>query len=197
MSRTITTQEFYAKDRKVWRKWLEKNYAVAGTVWLLMYKKESETPSVYYDEAVEEALCFGWIDSKPRKNNADSYFLYFSVRKPKSVWSKLNKTRIEKLLKQGLMREPGLAKIEAAKKDGSWATLDAIEEYTMPEALAKAFKKNKKASDIFNAFPPGIKKGIYQWIISAKTEATLAKRVNETVEKATQNIRANQWQQKS
>jgi uncharacterized protein YdeI (YjbR/CyaY-like superfamily) len=194
MEKTI---EFYAKDRYAWRKWLEKNHATASTVWLLMYKKESETPSVYYDEAVEEALCFGWIDSKPRKNDADSYFLYFAERKPKSVWSKLNKTRIEKLLKQGLMRGPGMAKIEAAKKDGSWTALDAIEEYIMPNPLAKALKKSKIASENFSKFPPGVKKAIYQWIVSAKTEATITKRVVETVEKAGRNIRANQWKPKS
>lgn len=186
--------EFYAKDRYAWREWFEKNHGTAGSVWLLLYKKESKKPSVYYDEAVEEALCFGWIDSKPRKNDADSYFLYFAERKPKSVWSKLNKTRIEKLLKLKLMRAPGMAKIEAAKKDGSWTLLDAIEEYMMPEPLEKVFKKNKIASDNFNAFPPSVKKAIYQWIVSAKTEVTLTKRVTETVTKAEQNIRANQWQ---
>lgn len=188
--------EFYAKDRKAWRKWLEKNHKLAKNVWLIIYKKESETPSVYYDESVEEALCFGWIDSKPNKRDAESYRLFFAERKPKSVWSKLNKTRIKKMIEQGLMHASGLTKIDAAKKDGSWTTLDEIEEYIMPADLSKALQKSKKASVHFNAFPPGVKKAIYQWIISAKTEETKSKRIKETVEKAKENIRANQWQRK-
>jgi uncharacterized protein YdeI (YjbR/CyaY-like superfamily) len=188
--------EYYASSRAAWRNWLAKNHVAAGNIWLVIYKKDSGVPTLTYEESVEEALCFGWIDSKPNKRDDKSYWLFFAERKPKSVWSKLNKTRIASLLKQGLMKDAGLAKIEAAKKDGSWIALDEIEEYKMPPALEQAFKKNKKALSNFEAFPPGVKKQIYQWIISAKTDTTLTKRVTETVEKAALNIRANQWQPK-
>lgn len=153
-----------------------------------MYRKNAGKPTVTYDEVVEEALCFGWIDSKPNKRDDESYFLFVSTRKPKSPWSAVNKKRIENLLQQN--------KIEAAKKDGSWILLDKIEALEMPAALKKAFAKSKTGLQNFEQFPPGVKKQIYQWIISAKTEQTLHKRVAETVTLAEKNIRVNQWKAK-
>lgn len=189
--------EVYARNRAAWRKWLTKNHATAGTCWLQLYKKGSVTPSVKYAEAVEEALCFGWIDSKANKRDEEYYVLYFAERKPKSVWSKLNKTRIEKMIEANLMTEAGLEKIKIAKANGSWSTLDEVEEYIMPEDLKKALKKKKEAFKNFGAFPPAVKKQLYYWIISAKQTATREKRIKETVEKAALNIRANQWVKKS
>lgn len=186
-------KEFYAKDRTIWRRWLEKNHAKAKNVWLLLHKKSSPLPSVTYAEAVEEALCFGWIDSKPNKRDEHTYVQFFSERKAKSVWSKINKTRIEQLVKDGRMTNAGLVKIEQAKADGSWKTLDEIEELIMPVGLRQAFKKNKKAASNFATFPPSAAKAIYQWIVSAKTESTRNKRIAETVEQAALNLRANQW----
>ena len=185
--------EFYAKDRSSWRRWLEKNHVTAKNVWLLLHKKSSAESSVTYAEAVEEALCFGWIDSKPNKRDEHTYVQFFSERKAKSVWSKINKARIKQLMKDGKMTAAGLAKIEQAKADGSWKTLDEIEELIMPVGLQQAFKKNKKAATNFAAFPPSAAKAIYQWIVSAKTDATRDKRIAETVEQAALNIRANQW----
>ena len=186
-------KEFYAKDRKIWRAWLKKNHAGAENVWLIIYKKVSGTPSVYYHDAVEEALCFGWIDSVANKRDNKSFFLFFSNRKPKSGWSKVNKNRIEKLSKLKLMTTAGLAKIEAAKKDGSWNALDAIEELVMPADLKKQFAGNKKALKHFEVFPPSVKKGIFHWVESAKRDETRSKRIGETVSLAEKNIRANQW----
>jgi uncharacterized protein YdeI (YjbR/CyaY-like superfamily) len=97
----ITT--FYAKNRKEWRTWLSKNHTKEKNVWLILYKKESDVPTVHYDEAVDEALCFGWIDSRPNKRDKQSYYLLFSKRSPKSNWSKANRQRAEVLIKQGLM----------------------------------------------------------------------------------------------
>jgi uncharacterized protein YdeI (YjbR/CyaY-like superfamily) len=188
--------EYYAKSRAAWRTWLQKNHDKKSHVWLLLYKKNSGVPSLTYDEVVEECLCFGWIDSKPNKKDEQSYYLFIAPRKPKSVWSALNKKRIQKLLTLNKMTAAGLQKIEAAKKDGSWIVLDKIEALEMPTALKKALAKNKIANTNFNAFPPGIKKQIYQWIISAKTDTTITKRVTETVTLAEQNIRANQWKPK-
>ena len=186
-------QEFYAKDRRTWRKWLEKNHLKEKNIWLIVCKKESGTPSVYYNDAVEEALCFGWIDSTANKRDDKSFMLFFAARKPKSGWSKVNKERIEKLNKLNLMTSAGREKIEAAKKDGSWTVLDAIEELTMPAALKKELRKNKIALKYFEAFPPSVKKSIYHWIQSAKQEQTSRKRIEETITLAAKNIRAHQW----
>lgn len=185
--------EFHAPSRSAWRRWLKANHHKQPHIWLIIYHKKSSTPSVYYDEAVEEALCFGWIDSKPNKRDSESYYLFFAPRKPKSVWSKINKERVARLMANNQMAPAGLAAIEVAKANGSWTVLDAIEELTMPVALKKAFASNKTALKNFEAFPPGVKKGIYQWIISAKTEPTQTKRITETVTLAAKNIRANQW----
>ena len=188
--------EYYPKNKTAWRNWLQKNHTTAANIWVIMYKKATEKPTVTYAEVVEEALCFGWVDSKPNKRDDDSYFLFIAPRKPKSVWSALNKKRIEKLLKENLIAPAGLQKIEAAKKDGSWNALDKVDAMEMPPALQKAFAKNKTALKNFEAFPPSTKKAIYQWMQSAKTETTLYKRITQTVTLAQKNIRANQWQPK-
>jgi len=186
-------KELFFKNRRELRKWLQKNYAQPESVWLIIHKKNSTGKSITIPEAVEEGLCFGWIDSKANKIDDEKYKLLFCPRKPKSVWSKVNKARIERLIAEGLMAAPGLAKIDAAKKSGSWTSIDAIEEYVMPAELKKALTKNKSAKKNFEAFPPSAKKAIYHWIISAKTEQTLQKRVLETVSQAEKNVRANQY----
>jgi len=150
----------YAKDRNEWRKWLEKNQAVSSGVWLIYYKKGSGKPSISYDEAVEEALCFGWIDSRVNALDEERYKQVFSPRKPKSSWSKLNKQRVEKLIQQGLMTPTGFEKIEAAKRDGSWSALDAIEALHLPSDLIDALEANKVAQDNFTAFSNSSKKNI-------------------------------------
>jgi uncharacterized protein YdeI (YjbR/CyaY-like superfamily) len=192
----IKRNEYYPKNRKEWRNWLQKNHTTMQHVWLILYKIDSGKPSLKYDDVVEEALCFGWIDSRPNKRDEESYFLFIAPRKPKSVWSALNKKRIEKLLKENLITTAGLQKIQAAKKDRSWSVLDRIEALEMPAVLKKAFKGNKKALDNFRKFPPGVQKQIYQWVDGAKTALTQQKRITETVTLAEKNIRANQWKPK-
>ncbi|HEY0743500.1 MAG TPA: YdeI/OmpD-associated family protein [Chryseosolibacter sp.] len=184
---------FYAKNRNAWRNWLKKNHDKKTFIWLIIYHKSSSTPSVYYEEAVEEALCFGWIDSKPNKRDHESRYQYFSKRKPVSNWSKLNKTRVKKLVAAGLMHDAGLAAIALARKNGSWSSLDEVEKMVIPADLDKMLRKNKTALKNFEAFPPSVRKGIFQWISSAKREETRKKRVEETVVLAAKNIRANQY----
>ncbi len=185
--------EFYAKDRKSWREWLRKNHNKCQSIWLIIYKKESPTPSVYYEEAVEEALCFGWIDSKPNKRDNESFLQFFARRQPRSNWSALNKKRVEKLLEKGLMQPAGIAMIDLAKKTGTWSALDNVEALQYPPDLQKALSKNKIALENFNSFPKSVKKGILEWIGNAKKDETRKKRIDETVSKAGENIRANQW----
>ena len=189
--------EFYPRNRQAWRNWLQKNHATKRSVWLIMYKKSSGKPTIRYNEVVEEALCFGWIDSVPRKRDAESSFLYISIRKAKSGWSALNKKRIEKLIQENRMTTAGLQKIEAAKKDGSWSALDKIEALEMPAALQKALTRNKKALAHFNGFPSSVRKQLFLWVESAKTPVTKEKRITGIVTLAEKNIRANQWKPKS
>lgn len=185
----------HPKSRAAWRQWLEENHTRAEGVWLISYKKATGKPRFEYAEAVEEALCFGWIDSKPNKLDDERSMLWFAPRKSGTGWSKPNKERVEKMLKAGLMAPAGLAKVEAAKKDGSWAALDAVEALEIPPDLAKALKANKTAKDYFEAFPRSVKRGILEWILNAKKPETRAKRVEETVRLAEKNTRANQWRQ--
>jgi len=183
----------HAKTRAAWRAWLEKNHARAEGVWLISYKKATGKPRLQYDEAVEEALCFGWIDSKPGKLDDERTMLWFAPRKPRSGWSKPNKERVERMIAAGRMTEAGLAKIEAAKVDGSWALLDAVEALEIPPDLQAAFAEYTNAAEHFGAFPRSVKRGILEWIATAKRPQTRAKRVQETARLAAQNVRANQW----
>lgn len=189
-------KEVNCKNRAALRKWLEKHYMQKESIWLILHKKNSTKGTLTYNDAVEEALCFGWIDSKPNKLDDETYKLTYSPRKPKSGWSKINKEKIERLIKEGLMHPAGLAKIEAAKKDGSWNALDGIESFEMPAELEKALHKNKTAKKYFDAFPPGIRKQLIQWVTIAKQKETKDKRVKEIVTLAAKNIRANQYQPK-
>lgn len=188
--------KFYAKNRNEWRKWLHKNHEKATKVWLLIYHKESATPSVYYAEAVEEALCFGWIDSRPSKHNDESFYLSFSPRKTKSVWSQPNKDRVKKLMAEGKMHASGLKAIALAKKNGMWEALSKIDLLEMPEDLTNAFRKNKVAFKNYESFPPSSKKIILGWIDTAKRDETRKKRIEETIALAEKNIRANHYQKK-
>lgn len=188
-------ERFEASDRSVWRAWLAEHHATAPGVWLVYHKKDSGKPSVTYAEAVEEALCFGWVDSRPNTLDDARYMQLFSPRKSGSPWSKINKRRVEDLLARGLMAPAGLAKVEAAKRDGSWNVYDGIEELTVPDDLASALAENAEAARHFEAFSPSSKKNILWWITSAKRPETRAKRVAETVELAAQNRRANHYRQ--
>jgi len=191
MSKIDEFSDFHPLDRKEWREWLKKNHDKLSGIWFVYYKKQTGKPRVTYDEAVEEALCFGWIDSVPRKVDENLSKLLFTPRKPKSVWSKLNKTRIEKLIENGSMTEIGLAKIEAAKRDGSWNTLDASDNLEIPMDLAQALKANKNAGKNFAAFSNSVKRNILSWVGSTKRDATRTARIEKTVQMAAQNKRVN------
>ncbi len=186
----------HALTRAEWRQWLATNHTRATGVWLVSYKKATGKPRVEYDEAVEEALCFGWVDSKPNKLDAERTLLWFSPRKPGSGWSRPNKQRVERMLQAGLMMEPGLGKVEQAKQDGSWTKLDAVEELSVPEDLAQAFAGYPEATQNFDAFPRSARRGILEWIANAKTPPTRIKRIEETARLASRNERANQWRPK-
>jgi uncharacterized protein YdeI (YjbR/CyaY-like superfamily) len=191
----LLPDQFYAQTRAEWRAWLLKHHEQSTGIRLVFDKKSSGSRELSYNDQVEEALCFGWVDSKPNKFDEHHSVLYFSPRKAKSGWSKPNKERIARLLEQGLMMPAGLAKIEAAKKDGSWEKLDGVENLEIPDDLEQELAKYSSATANFEAFPKSVKSGILQWIVQAKKPETRAKRIEETARLAEQNIRANQWRQ--
>lgn len=182
---------FHPKTRNEWRKWLKKNHAISPGIWMIYYKKESGKRKFSYEEAVEEALCFGWIDSAPRKLDEERSALKFTPRKSKSIWSKLNKQRIKKLIEKNLMTPAGLIKIKQAKKNGSWSALNNSDLHadmnTLPTELQKAFQKNETALKNFKAFPPGYRKRFLFWIDSAKGVETKEARIKQTVLMASAN----------
>jgi uncharacterized protein YdeI (YjbR/CyaY-like superfamily) len=183
----------HANNRKQWRLWLEKHHARKDGVWLVLWKKSSGRAQLTYGEAVEEALCFGWIDSKPNKLDAQRSLLWFAPRKPGTGWSRLNKTRIEQLLATRQMAPAGLARVEAAKADGSWNALDAVENLEVPQDLRLELSKLPAAAAFFDGFPRSAKRSILEWIADAKTQTTRTKRIAETATLAAVNKRANQW----
>jgi uncharacterized protein YdeI (YjbR/CyaY-like superfamily) len=181
------------RDAAAWRRWLETHHASGKGIWLVTFKKDSGRTRIDYETAVEEALCFGWIDSKPRALDAERSMLWFAPRKPKSGWSAPNKRRVEKLIAEGRMHAAGLAKVESAKHSGTWSALDAVEALEIPADLAKALSAAKPAAANFDAFPRSVKRGILEWIANAKKPETRAKRIEETATLAARNERANQW----
>jgi uncharacterized protein YdeI (YjbR/CyaY-like superfamily) len=185
--------EILCETRAQWRQWLSENGENMKGVWLVYYKKSSGKPHLSYDEAVEEALCFGWIDSTPNKINDEMSKQYYAPRNSKSKWSKLNKTRVDKLLELGLMTDAGMKMIDLAKKTGTWDALNDVDNLVIPEDLQLALQSLTHAEKNFNAFPPSTKKGILEWILNAKTPETRSKRILETATLAAQNIRANQY----
>jgi uncharacterized protein YdeI (YjbR/CyaY-like superfamily) len=186
-----------AKDRAAWRRWLERHHASSPSVWLVIHKKGHPTGRLFYEDAVQEALCFGWIDSTANSLDEHNYKLWMAPRKPQSGWSAVNKRRIERLLAHGQVAPAGLAAIDAAKRDGSWAALDASHSLAVPRDLATAFKRYPDAARHFDAFPPSARRAILQWIDGAKRSETRARRTDETARLAQEDIRANQWRPKT
>jgi uncharacterized protein YdeI (YjbR/CyaY-like superfamily) len=178
---------FCASDRGAWRQWLTLNHQQAIGIWLIYYKVSSGKPSIRYSEAVKEALCFGWIDSKVQTLDTERYRQIFTPRKPKSVWSKLNKQYLEELTNQGLMTAAGLEKIAIAKQDGSWYSLDDVEALIMPPDLQQAFELSPIAQQNFTTFNKSTQKNILFWISSAKRPATRLKRIEQTIQSAGEN----------
>ena len=172
----------YVKTRARWRAWLSQNHKKSPGIWLIFYKKHTAKPSLGYDASVEEALCFGWIDSIIKKIDDEKYARKFTPRKPDSRWSELNKKRIEKLTRQGLMTKAGIAIVTAAKKSGLWDKSDRPTiSLTMPKEFAAALAKNKKAKTFFDKLAPTYQKHFIAWIVIAKREETKKRRIKESI----------------
>lgn len=189
-------EQVQVESRAALRQWLAQNYAREAGVWLVTFKKQCGDKYVSYDEIVEEVICFGWIDSLPRRLDDERTMLWIAPRKPGSNWSRRNKEIVARLAAADLIAPPGLAKIEAAKQDGSWTALDAVENLEISPDLAAAFAQHPDAANNFDAFPRSAKRGILEWILNAKRPQTRARRIEETARLAQDNIRANQWPRK-
>jgi uncharacterized protein YdeI (YjbR/CyaY-like superfamily) len=179
------------KSRSDFRKWLKKNHSKTTSVWIVLYKVSSAKVNLTLSDVSEEALCFGWIDSVPGKIDSKKYKILVSPRKPTSAWSAINKNRVKKLIKQKLMKAPGLLKIKIAKNNGSWNRLKTSDRLEIPKDLKLGLKKNKKARIFFHSIAPSSKRSILEWINAAKTQPTRSKRIQQTVRLAALGIRAN------
>lgn len=182
---------FYASTNAEWRNWLAENGSSEKAVCLILYHKKSKTPCIDYKESIEQALCFGWIDSKANKRDEESSYLQFTPRKAKSNWSKVNRERVERMLEQGLMTPAGQAMIDLAKANGCWEGLADAQNTIIPWDLQKLFDKNTEAFENFQKFSPSSKRMILEWITKAKKEETREKRIVQTVELAAKNVKAN------
>lgn len=180
----------YFKNRSEWRTWLHENHTCFEGVFLIFYTVQSEFESMRWEEAVQEALCYGWIDSTVKKIGPEKRKQYFCPRNEKSVWSKLNKTYIEQLIKDDLMHESGIAIIKKAKANGSWTALDNVENLVIPEDLQDEFNKNKIAFQNYTAFSKTYKKSYLYWLNQAKREETRLKRIREIIVLCEQNIKS-------
>ena len=183
----VPTNSVQCETRAQWRSWLATNHDRDEGVWLVTFKKASNRPSVGYDASVEEALCYGWIDSRSNSLDNERSMLWFAPRRKGSNWSKSNKDRVAKLTKAGLMMPPGIVKVEAAKRDGTWTALDAIERLEIPPDLADAFGDYPGSSRNFDAFPRRVKRATLEWIFTAKRPATRKRRIVETAHLAPEN----------
>lgn len=182
--------ELYFKTDSEWRNWLSKNHNISDGIYLIFYKVETKIPSMRWEEAVKVALCFGWIDSTVKSLGDGKRRQYFCPRKPKSVWSALNKKYIKELQRENLIHASGLQSIKIAKDNGSWTALDDVENGIIPKDLQLEFDNNKSAYSNYVNFAPSYRKSYLYWLNQAKREATRKKRIEEIIRLCELNIKS-------
>jgi uncharacterized protein YdeI (YjbR/CyaY-like superfamily) len=190
MSALDDAPQVHVEDRPSWRAWLEANHATATGAWMVTWRQRTGRPNLDYEAAVEEALCFGWVDSTGGTVDDERGKLYFAPRKVRSAWAATNKARVERLIAAGLMRPAGLAAIELAKSNGSWEILDSVERLEVPADLAEALDARPPAAANFAAFPPSARKMQLTWVALAIRPETRAARVTQIADAASRNERA-------
>ncbi|WP_085519045.1 YdeI/OmpD-associated family protein [Marivirga sericea] len=186
-------EDYCPCDKNDWRKWLKLNHKKKEGVWLIFNKKKYSNYNLSWSESVDEALCFGWIDSTKRAIDSTKYKQYFSKRKETSNWSKINKDKVKILIDRGLMEKEGYRSIEIAKKNGSWTILDEVEALVIPESLKIEFANYKGSMEFFDSLSKSVKKELLYWVISAKRQETRQKRILEIVESASRNLKPKQF----
>ena len=185
---TVSVEYHRFLDPEEWRRWLEVNHSQDEAIWVVIQKVKSPNPGIKYDEALDEALCFGWIDGKMRRLDEYEFIQWFSPRRRNSLWSRRNRDKVEMLIGEGRMTGAGLAEVEKAKMNGRWeAAYSSKDTPTMPDDLLEALKSNKVAHDNFSAFPNSARFMYIHWINDAKRDSTRARRINRVVERAAEN----------
>ena len=180
-------------NRRELRAWLKENHSLQESVWLIYYKKKSVYYSMSWSDAVDEALCFGWIDSVRKSLDDERFQQLFTKRKPKGTWSKINKEKIELLINENLMADAGLAVLKRSKENGSWDSLNEVEELKVPDDLFNVLQRNSEAEFFFNALSKSTRKAMLQWIALAKRPETREKRIEEIVELASKRQKPKQF----
>jgi len=186
-------ETFRPTSKQAWRRWLKQNHRSAESVWLILYKKEANKPTISWSDAVDEALCFGWVDSKRKPFDEEKFLQFFAKRKPRGTWSKINKEKIERLIAAELMTTEGLKTIEAAKQNGSWTMLDEVEKLIIPKDLTKEFKAWPGSKAFYLSLSKSVRKAILQWLVLAKQQGTRQRRISEIAELASQELRPKQF----
>jgi len=180
--------EFQPKSRKAWRTWLQKHHTSSSGIWLVYAKKHTGIPTLSYDESVEEALCFGWIDSLRHPVDDKLWRMVFTPRKPKSAWSGPNRLRVAAMIKAGQMTEAGMKMVTLAKKTGTWDALQHVEQLQTPADLQKAINANPTAKKHWPTYAPGLKKIFFYRLNSAKREETRTRRITAIVDIIARNL---------
>jgi uncharacterized protein YdeI (YjbR/CyaY-like superfamily) len=193
MPSTPQPETFCPTSQKHWRQWLQKNHNKKQSIWVICYKKKTNIPTITWSESVDEALCFGWIDSLRRPIDEEKFMQYYCRRKPTSAWSQINKSKVERLIAEGLMTQAGLDVIEIAKKNGTWTLLDEVEKLNVPPDLNKAFRGKASAKKWFMNLSRSNKRIILQWLAMAKREETRMKRIKEVVELSGEGLMPKQF----
>lgn len=191
MDKEIET--YCPKSQADWREWLEKNHLSKQSVWLIFFKASAKPASLSWSEAVDEALCFGWIDSTRKTIDHERYIQYFSRRKTNSAWSKVNKAKVAQLIQSGRMTKSGFDSIEIAKQNGSWAILDDVEALRVPDDLIEALANYEGAREFFESLSKSVKKMLLYWVVSAKRPETRQKRILEVAQNAGQKLKPRQF----
>jgi uncharacterized protein YdeI (YjbR/CyaY-like superfamily) len=184
---TSGVTQLHPLSRAGWRAWLTTNHGSAHGVLLVMDTKASGSQRLSLDDAVEEAICFGWIDSKLTPVDGRRFAVMFTPRRPGGTWSQANKARVESLTSRGLMTDAGLSAVAAAQQDRSWSALDDVDALRVPEDLAQALGDNPEAQRNFERFTVSTKKATLWWVVSAKRSETRARRIAESVRLAADN----------
>jgi len=186
-------EKVHAETVEQWRAWLAEHAGSSDGVWLVSWKSGTGRPRMTYDEAVTEALAWGWVDSRAGTLDAERSMLWYAPRRPGSGWSRPNKERVERLLAEGRMQPAGQAVIDAAKASGRWELLDDVEDGVVPDDLAAALAARDGARAHWDAFPRSVRRAVLEWIVQAKRAETRDRRVTDTAERAARGERANQW----
>ncbi|MFB9054929.1 YdeI family protein [Formosa undariae] len=181
-------EQFCPEHQHDWRNWLKAHHKNKASVWLIIHKVNTPNQNLTWSEAVDHALCFGWIDSVKKSIDSERYMQFFSKRKPNSIWSRVNKDKVDSLTENGLMTDAGQICIDIAKENGSWSFLDPVDTLIIPDDLEAQFANFEGSKTYYESLSNSVKKNVLYWILSAKREDTRAKRILEIAESTSKKI---------